>query len=102
MKYIDKDNNENHDNHIIKKIEEIKPVQEEFDLLNEIQSKLKDKCIRLKSKKKNIIEKMDKKYMEEKELLNKRLKEIVMTIENKNKVDYKSLKTNYNFISGNF
>ena len=95
MKYIDKDNNENHDNHIIKKIEEIKPVQEEFDLLNEIQSKLKDKCIRLKSKKKNIIEKMEKKYTEEKELLDKRLKEIMMTIENENKNKLNIIYLNY-------
>ena len=85
INYINKDDYENHNNHIIKKIEEIKPVQEEFDLLNEIQIKLKDKCIRLKSKKKNATQKIKKKYMEEKEILDKKLKEIMMISENENK-----------------
>ena len=95
INYINKDDNENHNNHIIKKIQEIKPNQEEFDLLNEIQIKLKDKCIRLKSKKKNAIEKIKKKYMEEKEILDKKLKEIMMISENENKNKLNSIYLKY-------
>ena len=93
--YINKKDNESHHNHIIKTIEEIKPVQGQFDLLNEVQNKLKDKCKRLKSKKENIIGKMEKKYLEEKELLEEKMKKIMMISENENKNKLNSIYLKY-------